>query len=500
MKKILIADDEPGIRNVMSRLLSKKYECFVAGDGEAALKILAEHPDIALLLTDYKMPGMNGIELIEKAHETRPDLAAIIITAFGEVKLSVEAMKRGADDFLEKPITDFAALENLAAEAIEKRSLRDRFSVRSAECGVQSAECGVPGAECGVHSAKCGVPGAENIPGFTGNSEAMEKIYSMIERIAPAKASVLIEGASGTGKELVAKALHDLSPRKDKPFVAVELSAISKELLEAELFGYVDGAFTGALKTGREGRFEAANGGTLFLDEIGEIDLSTQVKLLRVLETRKIVRVGDNKDIPVDFRLVAATNRDLKAMIRTGAFREDLYYRLNVLSIKLPPLRERPGDVALLVKRFIKEFAKENSSPVESIDREALAKLESYPWPGNVRELRNVIEKMVVLASSDTLTVSDLPEEILVPSAQCLVPGAEQATSIDSALSTRHYALSTALAEREQGATLAQREKDAILRALSECGGNKTAAAEKLGISRRTLHRKLNEWAKEKAD
>lgn len=463
-RKILIVDDEKPTREVMAKILSASYECLLAPDAELALKTLTENPDIALLITDYKMPGKNGVELIKTAKEKDPSIACILVTAFGEIELAVAAMKDGADDFLTKPITDIAQMEQRVAKAIEKNALSRK-----------------------VEELQHEIDARRGIDTFTGDSPAMEKIYKLIRQSAKANASVLIEGPSGTGKELVAKALHDLSPRANGPFVAVECAALSPTLIESELFGHEKGAFTGAEKL-KIGKFEAASGGTLFLDEITEIDLATQVKLLRVLESRTLQRVGGNSDVKVDFRLVAATNRDLAAYVREGKFREDLYYRLNVIDIRLPALKDRPGDIALLVSRFTKEFAKKNDVEIKGIDPAALKALEAYSWPGNVRQLRNVIERMVVLADGSRLTLADIPAEIIDDAA--IAPIAVPVASSPAA--------TNAPAAAPASGSLADTEKSIILKTLEECGFNKTKTAEKLGISRRTLHRKLNEWSIDK--
>ncbi len=442
--KILITDDEMPTRDVMARVLSATYDCLTAPDAEQALNLIAATPELALLLTDYKMPGDNGITLIQKAKAINPSLACILITAFGEIDLAVEAMKDGADDFLTKPITDLAQMELRVAKALEKTALVRKV----AELQQQIEE-------------------RKGIETFVGKSPAMEKVYQLIRQAAKANANVLVEGPSGTGKELVARALHDLSPRAKGPFVAVECAALTPTLLESELFGHEKGAFTDAYRQ-KIGRFEAADGGTLFLDEITEIDLSTQVKLLRVLETRRFQRVGGTEEIPSDFRLIAATNRNLADYVKEGKFREDLYYRLNVIDIHMPALKERPGDIALLVSRFIKEFAKENGGLVTGIDAQAMKALEDYEWPGNVRQLRNVIEKMVVLSGGGKLTLEDVPVEV--------------------------KGSSLSLAQPSPSAPLAENEKAQILATLADCRNNKSAAALKLGISRRTLHRKLNAW------
>ncbi len=445
--KLLIADDEPLTRKMMARALAGHYTCLTAGDGEEALALVKGNPDLAVLLTDYKMPGMNGVTLISEAKRVLPSLSAILITAFGEIDLAVEAMKQGADDFLTKPITDLAALEVRIGKALKNKEFEHEATAQPQLT-------------------------AETIRGFTGKAPAMEKLYRLIRKVAPTEATVIIEGPSGTGKELTARAIHTLSRRASGPFVAVECASLPPTLLESELFGAVKGAFTGALD--RVGCFEAANGGTLFLDEIGEITLETQVKLLRVLETRSFQRVGESVTRTSDFRLVAATNRNLRKLVAEGKFREDLYYRLNVIDLHTPALREHPEDIALLVRRFIGEFAAANGSTVKGIDDKALKALESYSWPGNVRELRNVVEKMVVLASGETLAQDDLPPNVTEP------PPAPHSAAGDSA-----PAAATSLAELE---------KEQILSALDLCGGNKSKAAERLGISRRTLHRKLNEW------
>jgi len=456
--KILIVDDEKPTRDVMARILSSSCECLTAPDAELAMQTLDANSDVALLITDYKMPGEDGISLIKRAKAAHPSLACILVTAFGEIELAVAAMKEGADDFLTKPITDLAQMEQRVAKALEKNALSRKVEELQRE-----------------------VDERRGIDTFTGKSPAMEKVYRLVRQAAKANANVLVEGPSGTGKELVAKALHDLSPRASGPFVAVECAALSPTLIESELFGHEKGSFTGADRQ-KIGKFEAADGGTLFLDEITEIDLATQVKLLRVLESRRIQRVGGNADIPVDFRLVAATNRNLAEYVREGKFREDLYYRLNVIDIHLPPLKERPGDIALLVSRFIKEFSKENGGSVTGIDARAMKALEDYAWPGNVRQLRNVVEKMVVLSSGGKLTIDDVPLEVAAPQ------GAAPQTPIP-ATSTMPPSVAPSSAT-----TLAVTEKDAILRTLAECGNNKSKAAIRLGISRRTLHRKLNEW------
>lgn len=440
---ILVVDDEPAIREFMNRALRANYSVHLAPDASAALDILRSTPDVRLMLSDIRMPGMDGIALLKAAKELNPALPCIMLTAFGSIDQAVEAMKKGADDFLTKPI-DLDALDMRIAKALENASLKtENASLRS------------------QLNDRFGV---ENI---VGSSPAMEPVFRRIRQVAPTEATVLIEGPSGTGKELVARAIHNLSNRSKGPFVAVECAALNENLLESELFGHERGAFTGADKE-RIGRFEAASGGTLFLDEISEITPSTQVKLLRALETRSIERIGSSKNIPVDIRLVAACNRKLASLVAEGKFREDLFYRLNVVDVSLPALRDRTGDVPMLANRFLKEFSAANGNRVREISPEALKLLENWSWPGNVRELRNTIEKMVVLATSPVLGPDDVPEHMrAAPPSLTLRPDA----------------------------TLGDAEKAQILAALERAGGNCSAAAKALGIARRTLYRKLEKYS-----
>ena len=368
-RKILIVDDEKPTRDVMARALGATYDCMTAPDAEQALAVIEATPELALLISDVRMPGESGVELVKKAKKVNPSLACMLLTAYGTVDLAVEAMKDGADDFMTKPITDLAQLEQRVANAIKS-------------------------AGPAMAASQSGADFKGELESFTGSSPAMQKVYEMIRKVAPTNATVLIEGPSGSGKELAARAIHNLSKRAAGPFIALECSAFEGELLKSELFGYVAGTFTGALREGKAGCFEAANGGTLFLDEIGEIDMATQIALLRTLESRKVRRLGDAVERPVDFRLVAATNRNLAKMVAEGSFREDLFYRLNVIDLKTPALKDHKEDIPLLVDRFMKEFAEKNGSEATEIDSDAIKALEDYPWPGNVRQLRNVVEKM----------------------------------------------------------------------------------------------------------
>ena len=433
--RILIVDDEKDTREFMARALSGKYEVLTAADAELAMKQLDADRSIRLLLSDVRMPGEDGITLMKAAKAMNPGLAVILLTAFGSIDQAVAAMKDGADDFITKPV-DLDQLELRIEKALKAHRL-----------------------ESEVKHLKAQLDEKYGMNGIVGNSPAMQKVFRMIRQAAPTDATVLIQGPSGTGKELVARAIHNLSNRSKGPFVAVEFAAISPNLLESEMFGHEKGAFTGAVSR-RIGRFEAANHGTIFLDEISEMPLELQVKLLRVLQEREFQRVGSNETVKCDIRIVAATNRDLAAYVKEGKFREDLYYRLNVIDMRLPALKERTGDVPLLVNRYLREFGGKSVSP------DAMRLLEAYQWPGNVRELRNAVEKMCVLSSSGEIGVNDVPDEMK--------------RDVPMTLSV--------------SGTLGETEKAKILAVLEEVGGNRTKAAERLGISRRTIYRKLEEY------
>ena len=448
MSKILIVDDDKATREGLTLALGRDHAVLTAADAEAALRALTGNA-VDLVLTDLRMPGRDGLSLLRDIIASHPGLPVILLSAYGSVESAVEAMRDGAVDFLTKPVN----LDHL--ELVVRRALRQKNLER------QNARL------------RAQLAGRTAIDRIIGSSEAMLAVRERIEQVAPTPATVLIQGPSGTGKELVARALHALSPRADKPFVAVHCAALAPSLLESELFGHVKGAFTGATED-RKGRFEIADGGTLFLDEISEIDLATQVKLLRVLETRTVEPVGSATPIPVDIRLVAATNRDLRAWVEAGKFREDLYFRLNVVDINLPPLRERQGDLPLLCDAFVREFNPQLGRSILGIAPDAMAALAAYPWPGNVRELRNAIERMMVLAHSDHLTLEDVPGNIREGRA---APPAAETQPIP--------------AEPEEAAL--------IRRALFETHGNRTAAAKRLGIPLRTLYRRIKAYGLETA-
>jgi two-component system response regulator AtoC len=381
---VLIVDDEENIRRVLSMALQKEgYHTITASGGHQALKLLDE-ARCDVMLSDMVMPDMNGLELLRRAREKQPELLVVMMTAYGTIPAAVEAMRLGAVDFLTKP------LEMDVLRKVIRNALRDR------ERGLKTPSVRKRDA-------------ARKTTPFISNSPAIQQVLTIVERVADTRTTVLITGESGTGKELIARMLHEKSSRAGGPFVAVSCAAIPETLLEVELFGAVKGAYTGA-DTDRIGKFEAANGGTLFLDEIGDIPPLIQVKLLRVLQEREIERLGSNKPIPVDVRLVAATNRDLEQAVQAGSFRADLFYRLQVVHIHLPPLRERPEDIPLLVEYFIRKYAEENRRAMRAVCPDTLKLLQAYPWPGNVRELENTIESAVVLAPPDATVL--LPEHL----------------------------------------------------------------------------------------
>src|SRR3954470_18156253 len=456
---ILIVDDEKHTRDGLRRLLEDDYDTYVAEDIRGAMNVL-EREAIDLLITDLRLAGDDGMVLIERALKLPHPPICIMMTAYGSVDTAVEAMKRGAYDFVTKPL-NLDKVEMLIARALasrrmeqENRTLRQQVDERY---------------------------GLENI---IGESPVLHEVLDTIRQVAPSSANVLIEGESGTGKELAAQAIHNLSRRNKAKFVTVHCAALSPQLLESELFGHERGAFTGAHER-RMGRFEQANGGTIFLDEIGEIDPSTQVKLLRVIsEERAFERVGGNQTLRADVRLLAATNTDLRKLVAEGRFREDLYFRLNVVHITMPPLGERKEDIPLLVRGFLRHFCQVNEKPLLELTSEAMNSLLNYNWPGNVRELRTAIEHGVVMANGPKITVRELPMSVRQAAGANLPAGITP---------------SKAYGEKSSPLDLHETERRLIMQALASTNGNITAAAKKLGMSRRILHRKINEMNAEKA-
>jgi two-component system response regulator AtoC len=456
---LLIVDDEKNTREGLRASLEDSFEVYVAADIGGAMSVLARET-VDLVLTDLRLGGEDGMQLIDRVLALPHAPLVVMMTAYGSVDAAVEAMRRGAYDFVTKPV-NIDRLEMLLLRAVRSRKVEKE-----------------------VVELKRQVEKRYGLERLVGESAVMQEVYDTIRQVAPTRATVLIQGESGTGKELVAQAIHALSERPKAKFVAVHCAALSPQLLESELFGHERGAFTGATEK-RIGRFEQANGGTLFLDEIGEIDQATQVKLLRVLgEERCFERVGGNAPIRVDVRLVAATNRDLGKMVEEGQFREDLYFRLSVVPLTLPPLRARMEDVPLLVSAFLKTFAEENGKPLRELTGDAMQAIVSYGWPGNVRELRTTIEHGVVMSSGPKITLRDLPMKVRHGSTAGSAPKFKSVAPWGAGKAGRF--------------NLHQTEDRLIAQALEESGGNVTAAARHLGISRRTLHRRLKEM-REKA-
>src|SRR6059058_253104 len=449
---ILIVDDEKHTRDGLRRLLEDEHDVYVAADIAGAVNVL-EREQIDLLLTDLRLGSEDGMKLIDRALKMPHAPICIMMTAYGSVDVAVEAMKRGAYDFVTKPL-NLDKVEMLIARAVQSRKLEQENRALRQQVDERY--------------------GLENI---WGDSAALHEVLETIKQVAPSSANVLIEGESGTGKELAAHAIHNLIRRNKAKFVAVHCAALSPQLLESELFGHEKGAFTGAHER-RIGRFEQANGGTLFLDEVAEIDPSTQVKLLRVIsEERAFERVGSNQTLRADVRLIAATNKNLEQLVREGKFRDDLFFRLNVVRITMPPLRERKEDIPILVRGFLRHFCKENNKPLLELAPDAMDALLTYDWPGNVRELRTAIEHGVVMATGKQITLRDLPMAVRRAATARLPDGVS----------------AQAFVEKASPLDLHETEKKLIAQALAATNSNVTAAAKKLGISRRTLHRKINE-------
>jgi len=445
---LLIVDDEKPTRDGLRAALEDRFEVYVAEDAHAATELL-ERESFDVVLTDFRLPSEDGMKLIARAKSLPKPPVCILMTAYGSEELAVEAMKRGADDYVAKGRLQIDELEMRILRALRQQTLE--------------AE------NIALHKQLDTRYGLEHL---VGESPPMREVFEVVRQVAPTRATVLLLGESGTGKEVIARAIHQLSPRARQPMVIVHCAALAPTLLESELFGHEKGAFTGAHER-RIGRFEQAQGGTLFLDEIGEIDAALQVKLLRFLGERTFERVGSNRTLTADVRLITATNKDLEALVKAGSFREDLFFRLRVVEIRLPPLRERKEDIPMLAHRFLQELAAENGKVIRDFTLDAMEALIRHSWPGNVRELRTAIEHAVVLCRGERISARDLPSS---------VRGGESGGGEPARLLTR------------PDLTVKEAEKQLIIRALKETGGNRTLAARKIGMSRRTLHRKLHAY------
>ncbi len=449
---LLIVDDEKTQREGLRAALEDHYDVYLAEDAKAAMELLEkEHFDV--LLTDFRLPSEDGMKLISRAKSLSRPPICILMTAYGSEELAVDAMKRGADDYIPKARLQIDELDMRIARALRHHTLEtENVSLRQQ------------------------LDSKFRMENVVGQSPAMRDVFEVVRQVAPTSATVLLQGESGTGKELIAKVIHQLSPRAQQRMITVHCAALTPTLLESELFGHEKGAFTGAHER-RIGRFEQAQGGTLFLDEIGEIDASTQIKLLRFLGERTFERVGSNKTLSADVRLIAATNKNLEQLAKQGAFREDLFFRLRVVEIWLPPLRDRREDIPLLAHSFLREFAQQNNKPVSGFSADVLDLLLAYSWPGNVRELRTAVEHAVVLSRGEKISVRDLPPWVR---SQSQVSGSElQGAPPQESLSVKAA------------------EKELVMRALKETNGNRTLAAKRLGMSRRNLYRKLKEYGLE---
>jgi two-component system, NtrC family, response regulator AtoC len=449
LRRVLVVDDEEALRHVLTVMLTDAgYDVRAVGRADAALgELEASEPDV--VLTDVRMPGMSGLELLAEIRRRAPDVTVIVMSAYGSLETAVEAMKAGAYDYVSKPFRQDEVVLVLRKAEERQRLVRENRRLKADR--------------------------AAGIAGMIGRSAAFEQVLKLVRKVAEVKTTTLVLGESGTGKELVARALHDLSPRRDGPFLAVNCGAIPEPLMESELFGHVRGAFTDAHQN-RKGLFEEADGGTLFLDEVGELPPALQVKLLRVLQEEEIRRVGDTRSVKVEVRVVAATVRDLPEEVKKGRFREDLFYRLNVVQVRMPPLRERREDIPLLLEHFLRRCAKKLGQTVEGFTPEAMRVLESYSWPGNVRELENVVERAVVLAEGPRVDVDGLPEKLL-----------DDPVSAPPSTPAGRGDLSIKRAGRAM-------EQDLIRRALAKTNGNRTRAAELLDLSHRALLYKLKEY------
>jgi DNA-binding NtrC family response regulator len=443
-ERILVVDDEEQMRDLLVKVLERKgYQVSICGNGTEALAFLEREP-VDLVVTDVRMPGLSGMEALRAIKELNPEIVVIIMTAFGSIDQAVQAVKEGAYDYINKPFKIDEMLLTIE-KALEERRLRHEVSALRQELRTRY-----------------------HFENLIGKSRAMQEIFGLIEQVAGSRSTVMVYGKSGTGKELVAKAIHYNSPRASRAFVAVNCAAIPAELLESELFGHEKGSFTGAIAT-KVGKFELATGGSLFLDEVGSMRLDLQAKILRALQEREVERVGGTRTIKIDVRVIAATNRDLKKAVEEEAFREDLYYRLNVVPITLPDLKDRQEDIPLLANHFVQKFAQESNPAIREISKEAMAVLMSHTWPGNVRELENVIERAVTLGHGPAVLPADLPPHL-----------AGGANPLERALA------------RE--ATLEDLERDYIAMILQRTKGHQIRAATILGIDRRTLYRKIRRY------
>lgn len=432
---ILIVDDEENVSKLLNKVFMKEgYETYIAHNGREALEII-DNNNIDIIITDIKMPKMGGIDLLKHVREIDSSIKVIMITAFATLETAVDALRMGARDYITKPFNIEEIIQTVRKLTASEDSAKNPREVRGT---------------------------------LESKSNSMKKVIEVIKQVSDTTATVMLYGETGTGKELAAQTLHNLSSRNEKPFIKVNCAAIPESLLESELFGYEKGAFTGA-HVKKPGKFELANGGSIFLDEIGDISLTVQVKLLRILQEREFERLGGLKTIKIDVRIIAATNKNLEELVKEGKFREDLYYRLNVVPITLPPLRDRKEDIQILVDDFLNKSSLISGKEKKKLTSEAMEKLINYNWPGNIRELQNVIERCIVITSRDTITVEDLPPNIKANEAKC--DDVEDSSKLEEVLDSA--------------------ERDIIVKALKEFKGNRTRASEALGISRRSLHRKI---------
>jgi DNA-binding NtrC family response regulator len=480
---IVIIEDDPANREGFRRILQKAgYRVTACGTADEGLEELRRAGDVALIITDLRMPGKDGMAVLAEARAIDSRVGLLMVTAHGTVPLAVEAIKQGADDFLLKPIDDIEQLRLKVGAVLRTRRLeRENVELRTR------------------------IGELASLGGLIGRAASMQRLYKQIEMVSPTRSTVLIIGESGTGKELVANAIHENSPRRSERFLPINCGAIPGEILESELFGHEKGSFTGAASR-KIGKFELADRGTIFLDEIGELPSDMQVKLLRVLEGMEFMRVGGTETIRVDVRVLAATNADLESAVAAGRFRSDLYYRLKVVTIKIPPLRERREDIPVLIEHFLRRYGAENKREGLSLTPGVLRMLVNHPWEGNVRELKNLIESLVVLAPGSSIDVPDLPPEYLEGAGTRMVGAGDAGAGsgwgagsggaragADTGPGRPGDAGGSAGGGRAS-ATMEDIEREAILRALEECGGNRTQAAERLGIGLRTLQRKLKEY------